>query len=465
MKSSSKQASSTSQSTEFHSAPAQPVRATAAVQAKGISSGLSIALASALLLFTAATAWALYDQAEVVAFNPGDATPPVRPVLPTPTGSAAPQVEVVFVLDTTSSMSGLIASAKEKIWSIASAMAQAQPAPQIKMGLVAYRDRGDAYVTQVYDLSQDLDAMYAQLMELRAEGGGDGPESVNQALHEALHQIHWSQQPGVYQSVFLVGDAPPHMDYPDDVPYQRSLRDAQQRGIVVNSIQCGDWAQTRGDWQAIAQQGGGRYFQVEQGGGALAAVSTPYDAELAKVTRELEASRLFTADAAGKAEAEMAKKVEAKIYAISAPAALAARASFSAGASGRANLLGENELIEAYSRDESALSELDDTALPEVLQELAPPERKEKLAELVVQRRQLSTKLEQLSEQRSSYLAAQAPAAEETAWDKQLLDTVREQAARKGLNYAVEKAPDSPVPAPADPTAEALPEPGPEAQE
>ena len=53
-----------------------------------------------------------------------------------------PEIEVVFVLDTTSSMSGLIQAAKENIWSIASTMADAQPAPIIKMGLVAFRDRG-----------------------------------------------------------------------------------------------------------------------------------------------------------------------------------------------------------------------------------------------------------------------------------------------------------------------------------
>ncbi len=47
-----------------------------------------------------------------------------------------PNVEVVFVLDTTGSMSGLIAGAKDKIWSIASSIAQAQPSPNVKMGLV-----------------------------------------------------------------------------------------------------------------------------------------------------------------------------------------------------------------------------------------------------------------------------------------------------------------------------------------
>jgi len=96
--------------------------------------------------------------------------------------SEMPSIEVMFVLDTTGSMSGLIAAAKEKIWSIANTLASADPAPEIKMGLVGYRDRGDAYITTFTDLFDDLDAVYTQLMRFQADGGGDTPESVNRPI-------------------------------------------------------------------------------------------------------------------------------------------------------------------------------------------------------------------------------------------------------------------------------------------
>ena len=153
----------------------------------------------------------------------------------------SPAIDVVFVLDTTGSMSGLIEGAKQKIWSIADQMAGGQPSPRIRIGLVAYRDRGDAYVTQRFDLTSDLDAVYGELMQFRAAGGGDTPESVNEALHEAVHRMSWSSQSGAYRAIFLVGDAPPHMDYGDDVPYAQTLAIARQRGIVVNTVQCGGW--------------------------------------------------------------------------------------------------------------------------------------------------------------------------------------------------------------------------------
>jgi hypothetical protein len=70
---------------------------------------------------------------------------------------ARPRMEVAFVLDTTGSMGGMIAGAKQKIWAIANRLKSAQPTPEIRFGLVGYRDRGDEYVTRVYGLTQDLD--------------------------------------------------------------------------------------------------------------------------------------------------------------------------------------------------------------------------------------------------------------------------------------------------------------------
>jgi hypothetical protein len=70
--------------------------------------------------------------------------------------AAKPIVEVVFVLDTTGSMARLIEGAKRKIWSIATSIVDANPAAETRMGLVAYRDIGDEYVTQSHPLTTDL---------------------------------------------------------------------------------------------------------------------------------------------------------------------------------------------------------------------------------------------------------------------------------------------------------------------
>src|SRR3982751_5158255 len=76
---------------------------------------------------------------------------------------ARPKVEVVFCLDTTGSMGGLIDGAKQKIWAICNQIAGGKPTPDLKVGLVAYRDRGDEYITKVFDLTDDLDAVHGNL--------------------------------------------------------------------------------------------------------------------------------------------------------------------------------------------------------------------------------------------------------------------------------------------------------------
>src|SRR5437868_4628757 len=108
-----------------------------------------------------------------------------------PAPAPKPKVEVVFCLDTTGSMGGLIEGAKQKIWSISNQIASGKPTPDLKIGLVAYRDRGDAYITRVADLTDDLDAVHDQLKGFKAQGGGDTPESVNQALDDAVNKIKW----------------------------------------------------------------------------------------------------------------------------------------------------------------------------------------------------------------------------------------------------------------------------------
>ena len=53
-----------------------------------------------------------------------------------------PRVEVTFVLDSTGSMGGLIEGAKQKIWSIANSIVSQKPVPEVRIGLITYRDRG-----------------------------------------------------------------------------------------------------------------------------------------------------------------------------------------------------------------------------------------------------------------------------------------------------------------------------------
>ena len=176
--------------------------------------------------------------------------------------AARPVVEVAFVLDTTGSMGPLIEGAKRKIWSIATAIIDCSPDADIRMGLVAYRDIGDIYVTKKFDLTTDIQGLYGDLLQLRAQGGGDWPESVNEALWVATTKMSWSYGHNTTRIMFLVGDAPPHMDYPQDTKYPEVMRLARQKGITVNAVQAGNARDTERVWREIAQRGNGEYIPI-----------------------------------------------------------------------------------------------------------------------------------------------------------------------------------------------------------
>ncbi|TDJ44506.1 MAG: VWA domain-containing protein [Gammaproteobacteria bacterium] len=361
-------------------------------------------------------------------------TPIILPIIEQPIVRERPIVEVVFVLDTTGSMGELIQAAKEKIWSIAATMAAAQPTPDIRVGLVAYRDRGDDYVTRVVDLSADLDSMYATLMDFSADGGGDGPEDVNKALYDAVNNISWSQDPDAYQVVFLVGDAPPHMDYQGEAQYPEILAHASKRGIVVNTIQVGTMAQTTPAWKRMASLSQGRYFQVEQAGSAVA-IATPFDENIARLSAQLDDTRLYYGDKAAKEKASRKVAATEKLHADSSVAALARRGAFNVSAAGRNNLLGENELIDAVTSGRVDLDDIENDALPESMRAMAPAAQRALIVETAGKRARLREEIVELSKKRDGYLNSEVAAAGdvEESLDYKIYAAVKAQAKEKGL--------------------------------
>jgi hypothetical protein len=353
-----------------------------------------------------------------------------------PLENTRPRIEAAFVLDTTGSMGGLIHAAKEKIWSIASTMASAQPVPEIRMGLVAYRDRGDTYVTRVVDLSADLDSIYATLMDFKAEGGGDGPESVNQALRDAVEKLSWTQDDQTYRVLFLVGDAPPHMDYQDDVEWPVTLEAARSRGILVNTIQCGTNPNTAHEWRRIAALGRGLYFQVEQAGSAVA-ITSPYDERLAKLSAELDETRLYYGDADEKEKQLRKLEATGKLHSMASVTAKARRAAFNASESGEPNFLGEKELVEDVTSGRVDLEALESQELPEPLQAMPAAEQKALIAETGKRREELKRQIKDLADQRAAYLRdkVEEGGGAEGSLDDGIFEAVREQAVGAGLKY------------------------------
>jgi len=343
---------------------------------------------------------------------------------------ARPTVEVAFVLDTTGSMGGLIEGAKRKIWSIATAIVDSNPDAEIRMGLVAYRDIGDDYVTKTFDLSTDIQDLYANLLELKARGGGDWPESVNEALDVAVNRLHWTPADDTRRIVFLVGDAPPHMDYAQDTKYPTTLAVAKQKDIIVNAVLAGGARDTERVWREIARAGNGRFIPIPQDGGQVVIIETPYDDDIIILQKEINGTVIPYGSH------ELQRHTEDKTQQLSraAPSQASEMASYlnkRAKVSSEA-VTGEGDLVSDVASGRTRIGAVKDEELPAKLRALTQEQRIGELDNQMKQRKALNEKLAALVASRDKYVAEQRDKAppKASSFDRVVEDTLKAQIKR-----------------------------------
>jgi len=373
-----------------------------------------------------ATAWVLASK-----------EPAIRPVeLPTENATTVGTLEMVFVLDTTGSMGGLLDGAKQRIWGIVNDVMQTESHPAVRIGLVAYRDRGDQYVTQVLPLTNDLDQVYTTLMGYQANGGGDTEEDVRTALLEGVRQAGWSQRSrDVSQILFLVGDAPPHENYVDVPATSTTAAEASRKGIIVNTIQCGNLQATRPIWQTIAQVGQGQYFSIAQDGG-VEAIATPFDAQLGDLATRLGSTYVAYGGGAGaggdeyRARVKRAAGLAETAVADSAPPVARAERALNKAVNANAYI---GDLLQNIENGSVKLEAVKDEDLPEELRKLSPEERRKEVDRRLAERREIRAQILSLSKQRGDFIAAERKklGAKDTGFDSAVAAALKEQMARK----------------------------------
>jgi len=319
-------------------------------------------------------------------------------------------LEMVFVLDTTGSMGGLIDGAKQRIWGIVNEVMQSSSHPSVKIGLVAYRDRGDEYVTQVLPLTEDLDKVYMTLMNYNAAGGGDTAEDVRRALADGLTKGGWSDSgQNVARIIFLVGDAPPHDDYPDEPDAIVTAALARQRGMIVNTIQCGMAADTKQVWQTIAQYGSGQYFAIPQNGG-VETIATPFDEKISQLGAKLGGTYLAYGGGAGGAgvvyreEAKKRADMSEASVAASAPAEARVQRSLNKAINAKAYI---GDLLQDIENGSVQIGSLKQEDLPSDLKDLSVEDRTKEIERRLAERREIRKQILELSKQRADYIAAE----------------------------------------------------------
>ena len=187
-------------------------------------------------------------------------------------------LDVLFLLDSTGRMADEIHQVKATLQSIARRVSSLPANPDLRFGMLSYRDRGDDYVTRLHDFDGNVERFQRTIRNVEADGGGDYPESLNQALHEAVNYASWRED-GV-RLTFLIADAPPHLDYAQDEDYAAEMVRAREKGIKIFSV-ASSGLDEQGEYifRQIAQQTMGRFLFILYRDGPQGRLDTPHSVE------------------------------------------------------------------------------------------------------------------------------------------------------------------------------------------
>ena len=355
-------------------------------------------------------------------------------IIETPRYHATKNAEIVFCLDATGSMSGLIGTAKEKIWDIVSELAQDGDIDTLKMGMVFYRDIGDAFVTKQIALTTDLDEAYSELLKINAAGGGDTPESVNQGLQEAVTDMEWSKDKNTYKTIFVVGDCPPHMDYQQDVKYTESCKITAQKGITINTIKLGNAClEAIPHFKAMSSCTNGEFLQLDQNAQDIV-IATPYDKDINRLSRNIDDTRMYYGTVAQRSYNYDKKAKSMAVYESASATSNSARAGYKQSKAGQKAAYGSQEIINDYENGELDLENLTDDKLPNDLKGKSLDEKKKIIQQLAEKRSSDNKKLNALLLKKRDYINKKSKENNsKPSFSQEVLKVMKKQANKKAL--------------------------------
>lgn len=146
-------------------------------------------------------------------------------------------VDVVFVFDVTGSMGDELRYLQEEMKDVISRAKDATGGLNIRTGAVVYRDHDDEYITRISRLTSDIKTTQAFIDKQEANGGGDYPEAVPEALMAALNSSGWDANARA-RIAFLILDAPCHKDSATLALLHDQILNAAAVGVRIVPVVC-----------------------------------------------------------------------------------------------------------------------------------------------------------------------------------------------------------------------------------
>ena len=308
------------------------------------------------------------------------------------------KVDVVIALDVSGSMSGLIASAKQRLWDIVNELGRAQPQPELRISIVSYGNpeygADTGFVRIDLPFTSDLDAVNQTLFGFSTNGGD---EYVARVVSTSVGQLAWSAEQDALRILFVAGNEAATQD--PLISVRQATQLANAKGIVVNTIYCGNANDSlAAGWREVASMTNGLYASIDQNSAAVANIATPMDEKLTKLNQALNDTYIAYGEA-GERYRENQLDQDRNAGAMSS-SAIASRVVTKAG---KLYDSSKWDLVDAVNSGK-ALEEIEVENLPVPMQAMDNEEREAFVKEQAGKREALQAKIRELGKDRRAFI-------------------------------------------------------------
>ena len=342
------------------------------------------------------------------------------------------KIQVALLLDTSSSMDGLIEQAKSQLWKMVNELATSKKdgqTPDIEIALYEYGNsslsREEGFIRQISKLTTDLDLISEKLFELKT-GGGD--EYCGHVIKNATDDLDWTTGNDDLKIMVIAGNESFNQG---KVAYKTSCKTAIQNGIMINTIFCGEYE--RGVqllWKEGADLTDGKYMNISTND-KVVHIPTPFDDKIIELNKKLN-STYISYGAKGKMAAARQEMQDSNAGAYGAANART-RASFKAK---KSYTNAQWDLVDASADDEEIIEEMEEEALPEEMKEMNKDQRKEYVEEKRAEREKIKKEIREYDAKAQAFVAEKRKEnSESQTLDSVLIEAVKEQAEGKAFEF------------------------------
>jgi hypothetical protein len=315
-----------------------------------------------------------------------------------------PKIQVAILLDVSGSMGGLIEQAKAQLWNMVSVMGKAKcenGIPKIEIALYEYgRSTNDAkagFIKQISGFTSDLDQLSQELFKLTINGS---EEYCGQVIYASINELNWDVSSSNYKVIFIAGNE----DFlQGSIHYTKACDEANKKGVIVNTIYCGDRLQgIKEHWNLSGECGNGSFTNINQDA-KVEDIPTPYDSALVVLNNKLNGTYLYYGEA-GALNFSKQQKVDQLNSSMNNSAGLKR-----ATAKSNPNLYrnGGWDLVDANSTDSSILPRVDMKTLPDSLKNKSREELKQIVTVKANERGLIQKEIQSISTQRQNYISSE----------------------------------------------------------